>query len=190
MNRHKREMQRGSSLPFTWILLIATVVLVYFAGWIVLVIVAGAALLITLGVFLYDFFKTDENEKSTIIDFWFYSNQSLSACWKLIAADLKVESDSYGQENVWEWFEAKSKDGLYQYNISRKHKDYDYPVHIRMNCFGNDVTRKEVYEDLGPLFAKGLKTDIKAGSVRYLDADDFEFTQEREFRYRNPLTAE
>ena len=116
------------------------------------------------------------------IKFWFHSDQHLLELSKLIEIALETKPFSHDAENVWEWIEAETQDGLYRFNISRKHKDYSYPVQINV-IYKEGKSLTEIRASLGRRFTNALKKNIKFGSVEYLGSNDFEFTQEGIFTY-------
>ncbi len=181
--RREGETNGGWTIPFIPIILVTMIALTFLFGWIVIILSVASFLLITAGVFVYDLF-TDKSEGSAALSFWFHSEQELSELWELIAAELKIESESHDHENVWEWISAESKSGMYRYNISRKHNDYSFPVQIKVSCLGSPPSSGKL-EKLGRQLAEALKADIKYGSVKYLKGNDYEFKEEGQFVYNS-----
>ena len=179
--RHPRQMQQGFSLPLTWMILIPILIIAYFYDWKVLLIILIIVMAISLAAFLFDLF-TDTGSESKQLNFWFHSNQKLMELSKLIEIAFETKPFSLGAENVWEWMEAESQDGLFQFNITRKHKDYSYPIQINV-IYKEGKSLTEIREYLGRKFTNALKKNIKFGSVEYLGGNDFEFTQEGIFTY-------
>ena len=72
-------------MPFSWILILIPVLLVYFFGWTVLMDVVLAGLLITLGTYLYNHFASSGKEWQTL-DFLFDSKTELMDPGELLEA--------------------------------------------------------------------------------------------------------
>ena len=172
--------QQAFSLPFTWIILIGILILVYFFGWGVLLIAIALVIVITIGVFLYDLLSVDKvHDKKS---FWFHSEKSLRDLGNVIEAGLNTDPFEHDAENVWEWIEAKSKDGRYRYNVTRRHKDFSYPVRITTYSRSGYLDTEELNQ-LGLRLAEALKTDVMLGLVEYIDGNEYKFTEEKAFRF-------
>ena len=123
-------------------------------------------------------------EISETAHFWFTSERQLEDLWRTIAAELKAKTVNHDHENVWEWIEAKSKNGMYQFNISRKHRDTQYPVHIKVSCLGQEPTSSQ-RDELGKQLAKALKAEIKYGVVKYLEGNEFQFQEKGNYQEKD-----
>jgi len=157
----------------------------YFFGWNVLFIVLGLFVLITIAVMIHDYFAFDHGlfgHESEDTSFWLVSDKKLGEIGQILEAAGIIKPYDVDGENVWEWIETGSPAGDFQFNISRKHKDYNYPVRIKVNNLGNQ-SHLEMREQLGTQLARTLKSDIKVGSVKYLSGNDFEFNEEGFFKF-------
>ena len=74
-----RGNQQGWSLPFTWIILFVVVALVYFFGWMGLVYLAAASLLMTVLVSLSEVLNPAEADVSSAVEvtYQFYADSVL-----------------------------------------------------------------------------------------------------------------
>ncbi len=178
MTRYFLKSEAGWSLPFTWSLLVIIVLLVYFFGWLALPVVAILFGLITLGVYIHD--RMTPLPEFNDIFFWFNSNQSLDAIWQKLAPKLQAGGYDLEAENVWEWIEAYSPERQLVYNLSRKHKDYTYPVILRVQC-QSDIMQPDTWTEIGQLLAGTLRCAVKSGTVSYISSNDYEFNQEALF---------
>ena len=168
-------------MPLTWILLLVIIILTYFFGWMVLLYVFILTVFITLATMVYDFVTRKDPET---ISFWFTCDKPLEEIGQILEKAGLINDHTVEGENVWEWIEAGSPSAQYGVNISRKHKDYTCPVHIKVLHHDKESTL-DLREQLGNQLAKVLKTDIKAGTVEYISGNDFEFREEMFFRYVN-----
>lgn len=164
--------EEGWTLPYTWILLVIIIGLVYFFGWQVLLGVAALFALITLGVFIFDYLtgkpKFDE------LCFWFVSDRLLTTIWDLLAPVLKTADYDLEGENVWEWIDTSSLDHKYIFNITRQHKDLNHPVILRVK-YRPENWRPDLHEEIGQQLADTLQCEVSTGTVAYINGNKYAF---------------
>ena len=177
----------GWSLPFTWIALLALLVLASFFGWVGILTVVGLAVAGVIGAVLIDTLSPPSQEPRRI-DFWLQSERPLTEIAERIRAALDTEPFEYDAENVWEWAEASTRDGLSDFNISRKRRNAEFPVRIWVITRA-DSTVGALRADLGPRLRKALGTDVKTGSVEYLRGNEYEFTEKDIYSARDDIPA-
>ena len=135
---------------------------------------------ITLAIMVYDHFVSRKGPET--ISFWFTSDKSLEQIGQILEKAGMIHAHDVEGENVWEWIEIGSPTGEYGVNISRRHGDYTYPVHIKV-LYDDKKSSLDLRDQLGTQLAKILKTDIKAGTVEHISGNEFEFREEGLFRY-------
>jgi len=109
--------------------------------------------------------------------FWCYSPLTIQQAMERLQGEFRFLSAEYDYENVYEWFEVTSPDGL-RLNVSRKHRDgepdFADPVRISASAY-------QSADSLGDRLAICLGTTVYYGQVTYLGGDEFSYNEASRF---------
>jgi hypothetical protein len=108
-----------------------------------------------------------------MLRFWSLTELTLEAVGGRLGKGLGFANAEFDCENVYEWFEVTTPDGL-QLNVSRKHEggypDFDEPLVIIASGYGS-------VSDFGCRLAAFLRATVYYGDVTHLGGDEFQYSE-------------
>lgn len=111
---------------------------------------------------------------------WFYSKDSLQHLAELLSGSGIINKYHYDCENVYEWVIAESGASDWEFNISRKHCDFDVNKFeleaISVTIMFDEVEPgNELVERQAKRISRKLSCNVFLGAINYLGGDDFEY---------------
>ncbi len=123
-----------------------------------------------------------KNEILKQLRFWFFSDLELEEIGRILLQKNIITDFRYDYENVYEWIEAQTDNANIDFNIARKHNDWENfsaePITVLIMYSGLEPSNN-IVEKKAKLFAEKLQLPISLGTVDYLGDDNFEYNEQK-----------
>jgi len=118
--------QTGWSLPLTWILLILVIGLVSFFGWMSLLYVAGAGILLGGAVSLFG--REGGGTSADWITFSFALEENIETVAEKLKQGFTLFGEEFGQDAERAWWEADNK--YYVFKLAHERSEATYQLEV------------------------------------------------------------
>lgn len=114
---------------------------------------------------------------------WFLSELELFKLCRLIQKEFNLQEFEFDAENLYEWGIATDQDGLWQINISRKHREGEpQPQEFYHLLFAGDVP---ALDKIAHGIARLIDREVYFGAINYLGGDDYQYCPSNTFKLDN-----